>query len=56
MSPDEEPTTIAVKGQQPSENYPVLVGHNLLKELPSLLGSAVQRVLVIHPRALRTTG
>ena len=55
MSPDEEPTTIAVKGQQPSENYPVLVGHNLLKELPSLLGSAVQRVLVIHPRALRAT-
>lgn len=37
-------------------DYPVVVGHGLLKHLPELLGSTVQRVLVIYPRALRTTG
>src|SRR5699024_5796060 len=36
--------------------YPVLVGHGLLGELPALLGNRVEKVLVIHPRALRTTG
>ena len=39
-------------GDQP---YDVLVGRGLLGELPSLL-TGVQRVLVVHPRALRTTG
>jgi 3-dehydroquinate synthase len=37
-------------------NYPVLVGQGLLGELPELLGNRVEKVLVIHPRALRTTG
>lgn len=37
-------------------NYPVLVGQGLLGELPELLGPRVEKVLVIHPRALRTTG
>src|SRR5699024_5461468 len=36
--------------------YPVLVGNGLLGELPELLGNRVEKVLVIHPRALRTTG
>ncbi len=36
--------------------YPVLVGHGLLSQLPELLGPQVEKVLVIHPRALRTTG
>ena len=36
--------------------YPVLVGHGLLGQLPELLGPQVEKVLVIHPRALRTTG
>ncbi|HET7477014.1 MAG TPA: 3-dehydroquinate synthase [Dermatophilaceae bacterium] len=36
--------------------YPVLVGHGLLGELPGLLGDAVERVLVVHPRALAATG
>lgn len=36
--------------------YDVLVGSGLLGELPGLLGPGVQRVAVIHPRALATTG
>jgi 3-dehydroquinate synthase len=36
--------------------YEVLVGTGLLGELPGLLGERAQRVLVVHPRALRTTG
>ncbi len=52
-----QPTTrIDVTGSQPSENYPVLVGHNLLGQIPEILGGRTQRVLVIHPRALRSTG
>lgn len=34
----------------------VLFGQGLLGELPALLGGRTRRVLVIHPRALRTTG
>jgi 3-dehydroquinate synthase len=36
--------------------YDVVVGTGLLNELPQLLGDAVQRVLVVHPRALAATG
>ena len=36
--------------------YEVVVGEGLLGELPGLLGDGVQRVLVVHPRALRATG
>ncbi|HWL96487.1 MAG TPA: 3-dehydroquinate synthase [Nocardioidaceae bacterium] len=36
--------------------YDVVVGRNLLGDLPALLGEDVQRVAVIHPAALRTTG
>jgi 3-dehydroquinate synthase len=35
--------------------YDVVVGHNLLGELPALVAKA-QRIAVIHPEALRTTG
>ena len=45
-------TRIAVKGARP---YDVLVGHGLLGELPALVAKA-QRIAVIHPEALRTTG
>ncbi|TAP27354.1 3-dehydroquinate synthase [Arthrobacter sp. S41] len=50
------PTTLKVSGNTPAESYPVLVGNGLLSHLPELLGSSVKKVLVIHPRALRTTG
>lgn len=49
----QEPTRITVSGDVP---YDVVVGHGLLGELPALLGRDVQRVLVVHPRALRATG
>jgi 3-dehydroquinate synthase len=51
-----ESTVIKVTGQTPGENYDVVVGRGLLASLPGLLGERVQRVLVIHPRALRLTG
>lgn len=51
-----ETTVIPVTGSQPSENYEVLVGHNLLGEIPGIVGPRTQRILVIHPRALRSTG
>ncbi|GAA2008542.1 3-dehydroquinate synthase [Brevibacterium samyangense] len=36
--------------------YPVIVGSGLMGELPALLGGRVNKVLVVHPRALRSTG
>lgn len=51
-----EPTVIRVTGSAPSENYDVVVGRGLLDRLSPLLGERVRRVLVIHPRALRSTG
>lgn len=49
-------SVIKVTGNQPNENYSVHIGHNLLGLLPEILGPRVQRVLVVHPRALRSTG
>jgi 3-dehydroquinate synthase len=46
-------TVLHVGGASP---YDVVVGSGLLGELPALLGEGVQRVAVIHPRALATTG
>ncbi|WP_323958525.1 3-dehydroquinate synthase [Arthrobacter sp. JZ12] len=51
-----EPTSIRVTGTSPAENYDVVVGRGLLDRVAPLLGERVRRVLVIHPRALRTTG
>ena len=48
-----KPTRITVKGATP---YDVLVGEQLLGELPALVGERAQRVLVVHPKALRATG
>jgi 3-dehydroquinate synthase len=36
--------------------YDVKIGTGLLGELPAMLGAGVQRVAVIHPRALAATG
>jgi 3-dehydroquinate synthase len=46
------PTRIRVATASP---YDVVVGHGLLGELPALVAKA-QRVAVVHPAALRTTG
>ena len=45
------PTRITVAGDAP---YDVLIGRGLLGELPDMLGAGVQRVLVVHPKALRS--
>jgi len=43
-------------GEGSDSAYDVVVGTGLLGQLPALLGPAVERVLVIHPRALRAKG
>jgi 3-dehydroquinate synthase len=50
-----DPTRIRV-GEGSDSPYDVMIGHGLLGELAGLLAPGVERVLVIHPRALRTTG
>lgn len=49
-------TRISVTGEQPADNYDVHIGHDLLVKLPEILGPRVRRILVVHPRALRSTG
>lgn len=44
-------TRISVGGE-----YDVVIGTALLDELPAVVGEGVQRVLVIHPKALTATG
>ncbi|NDK30661.1 3-dehydroquinate synthase [Nesterenkonia haasae] len=55
-----EPTVIPVgegTGAGGQElGYSVVVGNGLLAQLPGLVGPQAERVLVIHPRALRATG
>lgn len=36
--------------------YDVVIGSGLLSRLPGMVGTQAERVLVIHPRALRATG
>ena len=53
---NEAVTRIHVAGTAGTEPYDVLVGRQLLDELPGLIGDGVQRVAVIHPEALAETG
>ncbi len=46
-------STLHVGGAAP---YDVVIGTGLLGDLPRMLGAGVQRVAVIHPRALAATG
>ncbi|WP_435173697.1 3-dehydroquinate synthase [Actinacidiphila sp. bgisy145] len=50
------PTRIQVGGTAGTEPYEVLVGHQLLGELPGLIGPKALRVAVLHPEALAGTG
>lgn len=55
-----EPTVITV-GEGPGTGgaalgYDVIIGSGLLSKLPGAIGPTAERVLVIHPRALRATG
>ncbi|MEU3688632.1 MULTISPECIES: 3-dehydroquinate synthase [Streptomyces] len=56
MTTDQETTRIQVAGSAGTEPYEVLVGRQLLGELPALIGSRAKRVAVIHPEALADTG
>lgn len=49
-------TRIPVTGSRPEEQYEVLVGTGLMGELAPILGSRVQKVLVVHPQALEANG
>ncbi|MFI8518006.1 3-dehydroquinate synthase [Streptomyces sp. NPDC085481] len=53
---DQEVTRIEVAGSAGTDPYEVLVGRQLLGELPGLIGPSVRRVAVIHPEALAETG
>ncbi|MFD8977277.1 3-dehydroquinate synthase [Streptomyces sp. NPDC059593] len=56
MTTDQEVTRIQVAGSAGTEPYEVLVGRQLLAELPALIGPRAKRVAVIHPEALADTG
>lgn len=56
MTTDQEVTRIHVAGSEGTAPYEVLVGRQLLGELPGLIGSRAKRVAVIHPEALAGTG
>ena len=43
------------EGDPSGDRYDVLIGPGGLQALPGLLGEAVRRVAVVHPRALRST-
>ncbi|MFF4157915.1 3-dehydroquinate synthase [Streptomyces sp. NPDC001678] len=50
------PTRIQVAGSAGTAPYEVLVGRQLLGELPGLIGTKAKRVAVLHPEALASTG
>ena len=50
------PTRITVGGSAGTAPYDVIVGRQLLGELPELIGTDARRVAVIHPEALTETG
>ncbi|MFB8105608.1 3-dehydroquinate synthase [Streptomyces sp. NPDC056007] len=53
---EQGPTRIQVAGSAGTAPYEVLVGHQLLGELPQLIGDRAKRVAVLHPEALAETG
>ncbi|MFE3828054.1 3-dehydroquinate synthase [Streptomyces sp. NPDC059092] len=53
---DQTVTRIQVGGTAGHDPYEVLVGRQLLGELPVLIGPRVRRIAVIHPEALAGTG
>ncbi|MEF9881797.1 3-dehydroquinate synthase [Streptomyces sp. P9-A4] len=56
MTTDQDVTRIHVAGSAGTDPYEVLVGRQLLGELPALIGGQAKRVAVIHPEALADTG
>ncbi|MFF5712710.1 3-dehydroquinate synthase [Streptomyces sp. 62] len=56
MTDQDQVTRIKVGGSAGTDPYEVLVGRQLLGELPALIGTQAKRVAVIHPEALADTG
>ncbi|WP_369202022.1 3-dehydroquinate synthase [Streptomyces sp. PU-14G] len=55
-TPHPSVSRITVGGSAGTSPYDVLVGRQLLGELPQLIGAEAQRVAVLHPEALASTG
>ncbi|MCK1797826.1 3-dehydroquinate synthase [Streptomyces sp. XM4193] len=53
---NETPVRVTVAGSAGTEPYDVLIGRQLLGELPALIGKQARRVAVLHPEALAETG
>lgn len=53
---EQAPTRIRIAGSAGTDPYEVLIGRQLLAELPTLIGERAQRVAVLHPEALAETG
>ncbi|TXS47547.1 3-dehydroquinate synthase [Streptomyces sp. OR43] len=53
---EQAPTRIQIAGSAGTDPYEVLIGRQLLAELPALIGERAQRVAVLHPEALAETG
>lgn len=50
------PTRVQIAGSAGTDPYEVLIGRQLLGELPALIGERAKRVAVLHPEALAETG
>ncbi|MGW1189850.1 3-dehydroquinate synthase [Streptomyces sp. NPDC002559] len=53
---EQGPIRIPIAGSAGTDPYDVLIGRQLLGELPGLIGDRVKRVAVLHPEALAETG
>ncbi|MEV6160801.1 3-dehydroquinate synthase [Streptomyces sp. NPDC052052] len=53
---EQGPIRIPIAGSAGTDPYEVLVGRQLLGELPALIGDRAKRVAVLHPEALAETG
>ncbi|MEV7400830.1 3-dehydroquinate synthase [Streptomyces sp. NPDC091267] len=53
---DQGPTRIQIAGSAGTDPYEVVIGRQLLGELPAFIGDRVKRVAVLHPEALAETG
>ncbi|WP_406492649.1 3-dehydroquinate synthase [Streptomyces sp. NBC_00846] len=53
---EQGPTRIQIAGSAGTDPYEVLIGRQLLGELPTLIGDRAKRVAVLHPEALAETG
>jgi 3-dehydroquinate synthase len=49
-------TRVTVGGSAGTPPYDVLIGHDLLGQLPALIGTSAKRVAVLHPEALAGRG